>query len=75
MKEIKLTEKQTQVIKTIYKMQRNLRRAPTQRQVAEKLGLARTTVNEHVNNLFRKGALIGYGETNQVMIYKIKAGI
>lgn len=70
-KSIELTTRQQEVIATLYKMQRNLRRAPTQIQIAEQMGIARTTVNEHLVNLSHKGALKFYGETNRVMYYKI----
>ena len=70
-KTVNLTESQTKVLNVLYKLQRNLRRAPTQVRIAEEMGLARTTVNEHLCNMHAKGALQFYGEKNRVMYYKI----
>lgn len=70
-KTVNLTERQTEVLNVLYKLQRNLRRAPTQMRVAEEMGIARTTVNEHLCNMHAKGALQFYGEKNRVMYYKI----
>lgn len=73
MKTIQLTTRQAEVVRTIRAMQRSLRRAPTQRQVGEALGIARRTACNHINNLADKGAVAKFGYTNAIKIYELKA--
>lgn len=67
-----LTERQVQVVRAIRGLQRSLRRAPTQRQVAEVVGIARRTVCDHIANLADKGALDKYGMVNRMKFYDLK---
>ncbi len=67
-----LTERQVQVVRAIRGLQRSLRRAPTQRQVAEVVGIARRTVCDHVARLTDKGVVDKYGKCNSIKIYILK---
>lgn len=68
-----LTERQVQVVRAIRTLQRSLRRAPTQRQVAEVVGIARRTACDHIANLAVKGAVDKYGKVNSIKFYDLKA--
>jgi DNA-binding MarR family transcriptional regulator len=70
---VTLTEKQVQVLRAVRAQQRSLRRAPTQKAVAETLGLARRTVCDHIQRLADKGALDKYGKVNSIKFYDLKA--
>ena len=70
-KAIQLTERQVQVNRAIRKLQRSLRRAPTQKQVASVVGIARRTACWHIANLAEKGALTKYGKKTSVKFYDL----
>lgn len=67
-----LTTRQTEVLKTIRKLQRSQRRAPTQQRIAEVLGVKKHTVSEHITNLALKGALDKFGRVNKIAFYDLK---
>lgn len=68
-----LTKRQQEVLTVLRERQRSLRRAPVQRDVAEKLGIARRTACYHIANLADKGAVVKYGHCNHVKFYDLKA--
>lgn len=69
-----MTNRQIEVLRTIRKMQHNLRRAPTQRAVAEQMGtISRRTVCTHIANLASMGALDKYGKVTSIKFYDLKA--
>jgi DNA-binding CsgD family transcriptional regulator len=71
MAKIQLTARQTQVLRTMRDLQRSSRKAPTQAQIAETLGIKQHTVSEHITNLALKGAVTKYGRTNRIKFYDI----
>lgn len=72
-KSVQLTARQVDVVRAIRKLQRSQRRAPTQAQVAEVVGIARRTACDHIANLAVKGAVDKYGRTNRIKFYDLKA--
>jgi predicted HTH transcriptional regulator len=73
MASVQLTERQVQVVRAIRGLQRSLRRAPTQRQVAAVVGIARRTACSHIANLAKAGAVDKYGKVNSIKFYDLKA--
>ncbi len=72
-KAIVLTKRQVEVARAIRKLQRSLRRAPTQKQVGAVVGIARRTACDHIANLAEKGAIVKYGKKTAVKFYDLVA--
>jgi SOS-response transcriptional repressor LexA len=73
-KTFELTERQVEVVRAIRKLQRSLRRAPTQRAVAQEIGtIGRRGVCHVVAKLANKGAVDVYGKSSRIKFYDLKA--
>jgi SOS-response transcriptional repressor LexA len=73
-KTFELSERQVEVVRAIRKLQRSLRRAPTQRAVAQEIGtIGRRGVCHVIANLARQGAVDVYGKTTAIKFYDLKA--
>lgn len=71
-KSFELTERQVEVVRAIRKLQRSLRRAPTQRAVAAEIGdIGRRGVCHQISNLARMGAIDVYGKNNRIKFYDL----
>lgn len=69
-----LTERQIEVVRAIRKLQRSLRRAPTQRAVAAEMGtIGRRGVCYQISRLAELGAVDVYGKQTAIKFYDLKA--
>jgi hypothetical protein len=73
-KTFELSERQIEVVRAIRKLQRSLRRAPTQRAVAQEIGtIGRRGVCHVIANLASQGAVDVYGKASRIKFYDLKA--
>lgn len=71
-KQVTLTDRQIQVVRAIRKLQRSLRRAPTQKAVAAELGtIGRRGVCHQIARLAAIGAVDVYGKSNSIKFYDL----
>lgn len=71
---VTLTERQVEVVRAIRKLQRSLRRAPTQKAVAAELGtIGRRGVCYQISRLASKGVVDVYGKSNSIKFYDLNA--
>ena len=74
MSAVQLSNRQVEVIQAIRKLQRSLRRAPTQSAVAREIGtIGRRGVCYQISRLASKGAVDVYGKTNSIKFYDLNA--
>lgn len=66
-----LTTRQVEVVRAIRKLQNSKRRAPTQAQVAEVVGIHRRTACYHIARLSLNGSIDKYGKVNSIKFYDL----
>lgn len=70
----KITQRQVEVIRAIRKLQRSLRRAPTQLAVAKEIGtIGRRGVCYQISKLAEQGVIDVYGKAKAIKFYDLNA--